>query len=333
MAENGSTIVPRGDKGDPSVSVITPAYQAQATIARAVRSVRTQSFQSWEMVVVDDGSTDSTTDTAIIAASGDHRVRVVKQANAGTGAARNRGLAEARGEYIVFLDADDELLPDYMDRQLDLITRRPELAIIGCNVIMRDANRDALWTGPRLSEHCLTVEQLLVDNTISVLALVKRTAVESVGGLRNVYAEDYDLWLRLLLADYRHCHQPRVLGIYYRTPGSKSANRKREWVSVARMLRDYRRQGLLDSKQSRVALESERRFKAMYVRVRLEEHILGRAYSRARREVGLTGRSFANRIKFVAAVLLVFAAPPVYRALLIRFPSGYTRFAEVERAS
>jgi len=304
----------RPQPGPPVVSVITPAYQASDSIGRAIHSVLQQRFAEWEMIVVDDGSTDGTSEAAVAASAGDARVRVVRQENAGTGAARNAGLSLAQGTYLVFLDADDELIHDYMDRQISYMEAHPGVAIVGCNVLMRDVDKDSLWTGPEVVEHSLSLEELLVDNTVSVI----------------VYAEDYDLWIRLLLAGYRHLHQPRVLGIYYRTPGSKSANRKREWIAVARMLRNYRRDGLLQGSYAAVAESTERRFVAMYTRVKLEEHILYRDGRRARRVVMRTAQSFSNRGKFAMAALLTYLAPALYRRVLLTRPSGYTPFAEVK---
>lgn len=318
------------NRGRPLVSVITPAFQASASIGRTIRSVRQQQFAEWEMIVVDDGSTDGTSEVALAAAGGDPRVMVIRQANAGTGAARNSGLSKAQGQYLIFLDADDEIIHDYMDRQIAYMEANPQVAIVGCNVLMRDVDKDSLWTGPEVVEHSLSVEELLVDNTISVMALVRREAVEAIGGMRSVYAEDYDLWIRLLLAGYKHLHQPRVLGIYYRTPGSKSANRKREWIAVARMLRDYRREGILSPQQAVVAEDTQCRFVAMFKRVKLEEYILNRDVRRARRDVMMTARSFASRWKFFSAVLLTYLAPAMYRRLLKARPSGYTPFAEVK---
>lgn len=319
----------RGLSGLPLISVITPAYRASKTVARAVRSVCRQSFDEWEMIVVDDGSDDDTFTCAIEAAAGDSRVHVIRQQNAGTGAARNRGLSEATGTYVIFLDADDELMHDYMERQLSFASSAEGAEIIGCNVIMRDSNDDALWSGPDVVEHSLSVEELLVDNTISVMALVRRDALESVGGLNSVYAEDYDLWLRLLIAGYRHRHQPRVLGIYYRTPGSKSSKRKREWIAVARMLRNYRRSGVLTSGQAAVAKKSQHRFCSMYARVCVEECLLRGDFKRARRLVLGTRRSFGRWYRFVASFLLTWAVPNLYAGLLRRRPSGYTPYADV----
>jgi glycosyltransferase involved in cell wall biosynthesis len=107
----------------PRVSIITPVFNGARTIGAAIDSVRVQSEPSWEHVVVDDGSTDST--AAIVEAIGEPRLRSVRQAHAGRSAARNHGLELAGGEFVLFLDADDWLLPNALRDHLELLEREP----------------------------------------------------------------------------------------------------------------------------------------------------------------------------------------------------------------
>src|SRR5688500_7031207 len=101
-----------------TVSVVMPAYNAEATIASAMASVRAQTYAGWELIVVDDGSTDRTAEIAAGAAATDKRIRVIRQRNQGVAAARNAAIEAATGRYLAFLDADDLWLPSKLERQL-----------------------------------------------------------------------------------------------------------------------------------------------------------------------------------------------------------------------
>ena len=104
------------------VSVMMPAFNAERFIGRAIGSLRAQTFTDWELIVVDDGSTDAT--GAIARSAGDPRIRVIRQDNRGEAAARNVALAASTGEYVAFLDADDAFLADHLDRD-GHVTRGP----------------------------------------------------------------------------------------------------------------------------------------------------------------------------------------------------------------
>src|SRR5579864_9295071 len=117
--------MPGEDASSPLVSVIMPAYNAAAHIAEAIRSVVAQTYTNWELVVVDDGSTDGT--GAIVAGLDlpTEKLHYIAQANAGDGAARNRAITEARGELIAFLDSDDIWEPARLERQIAVIAAGP----------------------------------------------------------------------------------------------------------------------------------------------------------------------------------------------------------------
>ena len=97
----------------PKITVVIPLYNKEKYVARALRSVLNQSFSDFELVVVDDGSTDSS--VAVVKRFKDPHMRLIAQQNQGVSAARNRGVAEARSEYVAFLDADDAYKPDFLD--------------------------------------------------------------------------------------------------------------------------------------------------------------------------------------------------------------------------
>ncbi len=132
--------------GTPTVSVIMPARNASSSIARAIESVRTQSYSRLELIVVDDASSDDTAAIVSEVTARDARVRLLRNSNCGgAGRARNVGLARATGDYITFQDADDRSHPERIERQLAALIERPDAVVCLCNYGREDA------TGGRLS--------------------------------------------------------------------------------------------------------------------------------------------------------------------------------------
>ena len=113
------------------VSIVIPLYNKEKLIANTLRAVLGQTYQDFEIVIVNDGSTDNS--VAEVNKIADRRIRLINQANAGVSAARNRGIEEARGEYIALLDADDQWLPEYLATQMRLSEAYPE-----CDVFVTD---------------------------------------------------------------------------------------------------------------------------------------------------------------------------------------------------
>src|SRR5690242_10576761 len=114
----------------PSVSVVIPLYNKEATIGRTIQSILQQSFRDYEIVLVDDGSTDNS--KAASTGVGDPRIVLYSQPNSGPGAARNAGVARARGKLIAFLDADDEWLPDHLASAVSALLAEPDCAAYLC---------------------------------------------------------------------------------------------------------------------------------------------------------------------------------------------------------
>lgn len=126
-----------------SISIIIPAYNAAAFLARSVRSVTSQQYENYQIVIVDDGSTDQTAEVADQLATGNTRIQVIHQENRGVSAARNAGLQAATGDYILFLDADDELRPGLFHAALDGASA-PQCVLYGFDYIYADHTEEKL---------------------------------------------------------------------------------------------------------------------------------------------------------------------------------------------
>src|SRR3954470_16914165 len=204
----------------PAVSVIIPAYNAEPFLARAIRSVEAQSFRDFEIVVVDDGSTDGTAD-ALHPFSG---VRFIRQPHLGAAVARNRALEETTGELVAFLDADDEWLPEKLARQLGFMNELGSSFSYTDSYFLRDGRRQRYsalaqpYRGEILSP---LIEDWLDQAFITINTVVaSRTLVKSVGGFERgiptASNEDYGLWMKLALRGTRFDYLDEPLAIYHR---------------------------------------------------------------------------------------------------------------------
>ncbi len=195
----------------PEFSVVIPAYNAEATIASSVRSVLSQSRTDFEVIVVDDGSTDRTA-TAVERVA-DERVRLVSQPNRGVSTARNAGIAEARGRYVAFLDSDDLWLPSYLELAARALASaaRPGFAYTDAyafDPITGKVGRRAMVGRqppvPPPADRDAFLLELLERNFVHVCTSVPREVIEDVGGFDAAAtpAEDYGLWLRIAVSGY-----------------------------------------------------------------------------------------------------------------------------------
>jgi len=195
----------------PGVSVIVPLYNKAPYIQRALESIAAQTWRDFEVITVDDGSTDQ---GPVIAASfADSRFRFVSQSNAGPGAARNRGVREAQGEWIAFLDADDEWGPQYLELGLQMARQSGDRAAAvtsGYWEYPAMVSSEPLWRGRGLKDGLFRLEPG-TDPQLAVHALafmcppstiVRKSVCLSAGGFYEQgcrYAEDAYLWLKVLV--------------------------------------------------------------------------------------------------------------------------------------
>jgi len=206
------------------VAVIVPCYNAASCLARALDSALAQTFAHSHVFAIDDGSTDDT-QAALLPYAG--RITQIPQPHAGQATARNHGIRLSDSPYIAFLDADDEWLPEKLQRQLEILKRDPQIGLLYSDCFTSG-------TGPDAGSHFARVgvpasgrsfEQFLRScNVFTPTAIVRRECLEDVGLFNESLAvgEDFNLWLRIA-SKWKVAVIPEVLAIRHRRPGSLSA--------------------------------------------------------------------------------------------------------------
>lgn len=209
----------------PLVSVIIPVYNGEKTIKITINSVLNQTFPDFELIVVNDGSQDST--LAAVNEIQDARIRVFSFPNSGVSASRNRGLAEAKGEFISFLDADDLWTPDKLEAQLKALQENPQAAVAYSWSDWVDEWGQFLRAGGHITVNGNAYEKLLVRDFVESGSnpLIRRQALDEVGDFDQSVtpAEDWDMWLRLA-ARYEFVAVPSSQILYRISPNSASFN-------------------------------------------------------------------------------------------------------------
>lgn len=204
------------------ITVVIPLYNKADCIATALDSVLVQTYQDFEVVVVDDGSTDE--GAAIVERYADPRIRLIRQDNAGVSAARNKGIAEARGEYVAFLDADDEWSPEYIEVQFQLTEKYPQCDVFATNYEFRGPSGNMVPTILRRLPS--KDEDFELTNYFEVAysshpplwtsaVMVRKAALDSVGGFPVGVCSGEDLltWARLIVK-YKAAFSMKSFAIY-----------------------------------------------------------------------------------------------------------------------
>jgi glycosyltransferase involved in cell wall biosynthesis len=214
----------------PLFSVVMPAYNAERTIGDAIQSTLAQTVDDFELVVVDDGSTDNTAE--IVLRFRDSRIELVRQPNGGLAAARNTGLSRARGVYASFLDADDLLMPTYLEATNVTFERFPDAEIVDCEHWLLDDLTGRVRVAPRAAQDlrphdpARLLRALLKENLIWGTATVPMSVIGEVGGFdpRLRACEDYELWLRIVARGHRVACASGRLVVWRRTGSTLSAD-------------------------------------------------------------------------------------------------------------
>jgi len=203
------------------ISVVIPLYNKRAYIRRAVGSVLTQSFSDFELIVIDDGSTDGSHE--MLADVSDPRLKLIRQQNAGEGAARNSGIAAAAADWVALLDADDMWLEDHLQELWSLIARFPDSGLVATG--SREVAEGAAWERPIIAPSNIRQVDYFIEaaRRIGVInsscAAVHRALTQSLGGFGPFRAgADLECWAKLALRG-PVAISDRVTSIYFRGTG------------------------------------------------------------------------------------------------------------------
>ena len=234
------------DKKESSlVTVIMAAYNSGAFISDAIRSVLDQTHVNWELIVIDDGSSDNTGAIVKEFMAWDGRIRYIYKENGGQGSARNRGIKSSVGKYIAFLDADDLWLPDKLQVQLSLLSEK------GADLVFSDAymfedkpgmeKKLSIATGFYKGEEA--IHSFLMFNHVPTLTvLAHRSAIQNAGGFseRKDIHEDWHLWTRMLIAGCSFFGWDRPLAHYRVRTDSTTSDSERMTINGINVLQDLK---------------------------------------------------------------------------------------------
>ncbi|MCP1677147.1 glycosyltransferase involved in cell wall biosynthesis [Natronocella acetinitrilica] len=225
---------------EPLVSIITPTYNRARFLGIAIDSVLAQTYENWELVIVDDGSTDNTPEIMEPYLK-DSRIRYFRQENQGQSVARNVGIRESKGEYICFLDSDNAWLPDKLRRSVELMEQHQNVGVLYADVITVDEDGKEISRKNMRRFSGRIAPQMLRDNCVSMnTTIARRRCFEEQGGFSESYrvADDYELWLRLS-AHYEFLYVPEFFAHYRVMNDQISSDKTRRFQANERILQDF----------------------------------------------------------------------------------------------
>jgi glycosyltransferase involved in cell wall biosynthesis len=307
----------------PSVSVVIPCYNRREIISRAIRSVLGQTILPIEIIIVDDGSTDG---SSRVARSFGDPVKVIEQPNCGAATARNRGIRAARGDWIAFIDSDDEWHQEKLQLQIAAAERFPDAGLVFCDTLVRNKNETLIPSRFALGglfgteteldglfaayDQSLFVRMLSRSRVITSAVMVRRGLTELQFPEHIWGSEDWALWLKLALR-YRFVSVNQVLVTMHQQGDNISARKGRLYRNDVKVLKDLKSDSQLDE-NARVLVQKEletRKVGALY-------HSLIRGETRESRPI-LTAIKMEDlgRLRYYTYRLLTYMPPMVVRQL------------------
>lgn len=224
----------------PRISILMPARNEERYLLAALNSLYRQTCTEWELVAVDDGSSDGTAAILAEAAGRDRRVRVIRSGGIGLVAALNAGLAACGGALLARMDGDDICHPRRLELQAAHLDAHPDTGLVACN--FRHFPRTGLKNGMidyetwqnSLTDHFQVIRDLFVESPfVHPSIMTRRTIIDGLGGYQdNNWPEDYDLWLRMAAAGVRFARLPQTL-LFWRDHPERATRTMNEYASHA----------------------------------------------------------------------------------------------------
>jgi glycosyltransferase involved in cell wall biosynthesis len=299
-----------------------PAYDVGPYIAEAIESVLAQTFGDFELLVVDDGSTDDTAAIAQRYVARDRRVILLRQENRGLAAARNTALRHARAPLMALLDSDDLWSPRFLQAQLAILDSSPGVDIVTGNARTLGSVEHGLpsrpWPDPRPSPNLFTI--LSDEFSVFIMSVFRRRVYDTIGGFDEMLRtnEDFDFWLRAAVAGFTFARNDEPLGFYRRRDDSLSASQVRMLRGALRVYYKHRPGLLRDAKALRILDARVQQFEADLVAAEAREAIDQQDFTTASRHLSVLRERRGGAAVNLARLLVHWSPNLLWRAYQIR---------------
>lgn len=236
------------------VSIITPVYNGALFLDRSIKSVLAQTYQHWELILIDDSSDDNSVEV-IKKYETDDRIKLLKNdSNLGIPATRNIGIRQSKGEYVALLDQDDEWTPDKLETQVEILDKSDETFGLCYSNVKFQSEERVLFEQRNEIESLDSIDKnfelMLFKNLItSSTALIKKTALEDVGMFDESIlwgGDDYDLWLRIA-QKYKLAYADKILCVRFEHDKNYSGDKKKMMMMSIEMGESYAKEYNLDN--------------------------------------------------------------------------------------
>jgi glycosyltransferase involved in cell wall biosynthesis len=222
----------------PKISVLLPAFNAQAYLRESIESILAQTFEDFELLIINDGSTDQSLE--IMSSFGDPRIRIINQANAGLPVSLNIAIKQSQGTYLARQDADDISLPNRLAEQVQYLDANPECALLGswADIILENSPTDRYLRHPH-SNGDIQIKLFFFNCFVHSSVMIRKSALDQCGlypeEKEKFPPEDYDLWLRIA-KDFEVANLPQTLLLYRELPNSISRTKLEIMQDRARLM-------------------------------------------------------------------------------------------------